>query len=90
MSVLETKFTSQPHANIFILVAKAIPWVLVDWDPILLPKGFFPQIEMSWPGEQQTLCILLCWLSTRGSCFISPSAVPSSGQTVLGLRLDTC
>lgn len=51
MSVLETKFTSQPHANIFILVAKAIPWVLVDWDPILLPKGFFPQIEMSWPGE---------------------------------------
>lgn len=39
MSVLEIKFTFQPNANIFLLVSKAVPWVLVEWGPFLLPKG---------------------------------------------------
>lgn len=44
MSVLETKFTSQPHTNIFLLVSKVIPWGSVEWGPISLPKDswFFP------------------------------------------------
>lgn len=52
MSVLETKFTSQPHATIFLLVSKATPWVSVERDSISLPKGswFLPsnRDELAW------------------------------------------
>lgn len=52
--------------------------------PSCCPKavGFFAQIQMSWPGKQQTLCKFLC-----GSCFISPFAVPSRQCWVSGWTL---
>lgn len=63
MSVLETKLTSQPHANIFFLVSKAIPWVSVDWDPISLPKGswFLPsnRDELAWRAADTLQIALL-------------------------------
>lgn len=80
MSVLETKFTPQPHGNIFLLVSKAIPWVSVD--PIWLPKGnwFLPsnRDELAWRAADTlqtalwqlfhfTLCCAQQWPDSAGS-----------------------